>query len=197
MLNYLSIPGFVHTTSVFAVLLAVPNQLSTLGVIHTIISGFAIMLGLVALIMEGKISPTSDPGKTYIILTIITCITGFPIMRTGHLTGGHYLSILILILLPIGIYAKQLRIFGKLADYVQVIVMSATLFFSFIPAIIETLTRLPISEPVATDQNAPIVQMALKILVALFLTGVIYQVVSIRSRKRKPTREQDGSVNMG
>jgi len=106
-------------------------------------------------------------------------------MKTGHLTGGHYLAILILVLLPIGIYAKQLRVFGKLTDYVQAIIMSATLFFSFVPAVIETLTRLPISRPLADGPNASIVQMGLKILVVLFLGGITYQVLKIRAKKKR------------
>jgi len=172
------------------------NHLSVLGIIHTAISVFAIMAALVALMQEGKVDQKSDPGKSYIALTILSCVTGFPIMKTGHLTGGHYLAILILVLLPVAIYAKQLRIFGKLADYVQVILMSATLFLSLIPAVIETLTRLPLGEPLAADPNAPFVQMWLKILLALFLTGTLYQVLKLRSDKKK-TSASDSRVNMG
>ncbi|HEY0245592.1 MAG TPA: hypothetical protein VGC01_08525 [Mucilaginibacter sp.] len=161
-----------------------PNHLSILGIIHTAISILAIIAAIAALLGYGKIDPKTTIGKTYILLTIITCITALPIMKTGHLTAGHYLAVLILALLPVGIYAKQLRIFGKLADYVQVIVLSATLFFSFIPAIVETLTRLPISHPLAADPNAPIIQTGLLTLVTLFVIGVIYQVIKLRAKKK-------------
>ncbi|MGZ3754365.1 MAG: hypothetical protein ACXVAY_00100 [Mucilaginibacter sp.] len=161
-----------------------PNHLSILGIIHTAISILAILAAIATLFSYGKITPTTGPGKLYILLTIITCVTGLPIMKTGHPTGGHYLGILILILLPIGIYAKPLRIFGKLADYAQVIILSATLFFSFVPAIIETLTRLPISHPLADSPNSPIVQTGLLILVFLFITGVLYQVFKLKSTKK-------------
>jgi len=172
------------------------SHLSILGIIHTAISVFAIMAALVALMQDGKLDPKSDPGKAYVTLTILTCLTGFPIMKTGHLTGGHYLAILILVLLAVAIYAKQLRIFGKLADYAQLILMSATLFFSLIPAVIETLTRLPFGDPLAASPNDPMVQMGLKILVVLFLGGTLLQVLMMRSEKKKASAP-DSRVNMG
>jgi len=170
-----------------------PNHLSILGIIHTAISIIALLTAFYALYREGKINPVSGTGKLYILLTIITCATGLPIMKTGHPSGGHYLAVMILVLLPIGIYAKQLRIFGKLADYVQVIIMSATLFFSMIPAVIETLTRLPISHPLADGPNAPIVQTGLLTLVVLFLAGIIYQIIKLKAR-RKSAQTPDNKV---
>src|SRR5271170_8225547 len=119
-----------------------PNHLSLLGIIHTAISILAIISAFYALALDGKIIPSSKLGKIYITLTVLTCLTSLPIMKLGHPTAGHYVAVLILILLPIAIFIRQLRIFGKLADYVQVILMSATLFFSLIPAVVETLTRL-------------------------------------------------------
>gem|GEM_PF-570729 len=157
-----------------------PNHLSILGIIHTAISIIAILVAFYALYQEGKINPSSGAGKLYILLTVITCITGFPIMKTGHLTGGHYLAIMIVVLLPLAIYAKS--IFGKAGEYILVILMSVTLFLSFVPAVIETLTRLPISKPFADGPNSPIIQTGLTILLVVFLAGVIYQVITLRGK---------------
>jgi hypothetical protein len=159
-----------------------PNHLSILGIIHTAISVFALIAAFAALSQAGKIDPKSGTGKLYILLTIITCVTGFPIMKTGHPTGGHYLGIIIMILLPLGIYA--IRLFGKAAAYIQLIIMSTTLFLSMIPAIIETLTRLPISHPLAAGPNDPLIQKALSALLLLYLVGVCYQVIKLRSQKK-------------
>jgi uncharacterized membrane protein len=159
-----------------------PNHLSLLGIIHTVISVIAILVALFALFRDGKIDPANGRGKLYILLTVVTCITGFPIMRFGHLTPGHYLAIIILVLLPIGIYAG--RLFGKAGDYVQVILMSTTVFFSFIPAIVESLTRLPIVHPLADGPNDPLIQKAQLILVILFLAGVTYQVIKLNAERK-------------
>ncbi|HTI57765.1 hypothetical protein [Mucilaginibacter sp.] len=160
-----------------------PNHLSALGIIHTAISIIALLVAYYALYRSGKIDPTSGSGKSYIILTILTCVTGFPIMKTGHLTPGHYVAIIILILLPIGIYAN--RFFGKAGKYVQVVAMSTTLFLSMVPAIVETLTRLPISHPIAAGPDDPILKNSLTVLFVLYLFGVIYQVVKIKKRGKK------------
>jgi uncharacterized membrane protein len=162
--------------------MVMPNHLSILGIIHTAISILALLVALFALFRDGKIDPANGQGKLYILLTVVTCITGFPIMRFGHLTPGHYLAIIILVLLPIGIYAG--RIFGKAGDYVQVIIMSTTVFFSFIPAIVESLTRLPIAQPLAAGPNDPLIQKAQLILVILFLAGVTYQVIKLNAKRK-------------
>ena len=173
-----------------------PNHLSILGIIHTAISVIALLAAFYALFKSGKLDPLTGSGRAYIWLTILTCVTGFPIMKTGHFTPGHYVAITILILLPLGIYAKQLRIFGKFWEYAQVIFLSTTLFLSWIPAFVETLTRLPISSPIADGPNAPILQNLLAGLLVVYLVGVIYQLVKLRSRK-KSAQTPDHTIEPG
>ena len=115
-------------------------------------------------------------------------------MKTGQFTTAHYVAVVILILIPLGVYVRSLRIFGKLADYVQVIFLSTTLFLSCIPAIVETLTRLPISHPIAEGPNAPIIQNGLSALALLYLVGVIYQLFKLR-KQRKAGQPLKGAVN--
>ncbi len=161
-----------------------PNHLSQLGIIHTAISIIAIFVAFYALLRDGKISPINDRGRLYIILTVITCLTGLPIMRTGHPTAGHSLAAIILIVLPIAIFAPSMKFLGKSAAYIQIFLMSLTLFFSFIPAVVETLTRLPISQHIASGTDSPVVQMGLLALVIVFTVGVLYQLIKLWSRQR-------------
>ena len=163
-----------------------PNHLSVLGIIHTAISILAILIALYALFRSGKIDPVSNPGRWYIWLTILTCVSGLPIMRFGHPTAGHYLAIIVLVLLPIGIFARRLRFLGKLGEYIQVIVMSATLFLSCIPLFVESLTRLPISQPIASGPDDPLLKNVLNGLMIVFLLGVIYQIIKIRAKRKTP-----------
>ncbi|MDB4919304.1 hypothetical protein [Mucilaginibacter sp.] len=162
-----------------------PNHLSILGIIHTAISIIAIIVALYALIRDGQINPKNGSGKLYILLTIITCITALPIMRTGHPTAGHNLAVIILIVLPIAVYAPSFKFLGKSAAYIQIFLMSLTLFFSFIPAIVETLTRVPISRPIADGPDSPVIKMGLLILVVLFTVGVLYQLIKLWSRQKR------------
>jgi hypothetical protein len=161
-----------------------PNHLSILGIIHTAISIIAVFTAVVALMRAGKIDPKSSAGKLYITLTVITCLTGLPIMKTGHPSPGHALGIMILILLPIAIYAHSIRFFGKKAGYIQMIAMSTTLFFSMIPAVNETLTRLPLSHPYASGPDDPKVKMGLLVVFVFYLSGVFYQVLKLKAMRR-------------
>lgn len=161
-----------------------PNHLSVLGIIHTVFSIIALIAGLFALVKYGKINPATGAGQLYVLLTIITCLTSLPIMKTGHFTGAHGLAVIVLVLLPIGVYTKSFKFLGKGTDYLQIIVMSTTLFFSFIPAIVETSTRLPISHPIADGPNSPVVQTGLLGLVVIYIAGVTYQLLKLRSKKK-------------
>jgi uncharacterized membrane protein len=169
-----------------------PNHLSVLGIIHTVVSIVALLVAFYALYRSGKINPDTTPGTLYVLLTAFTCVTGFPIMKTGHFTPGHYLAIIIIVLLPLGVYAK--RIAGKAADYVQVVVMSTTLFLSMIPAVVETLTRLPLSKPIASGPNDPLLQKCLTALMVLYVVGVVYQIVKLKKLK-KVAQAPDKTVN--
>ena len=161
-----------------------PNHLSILGIIHTAISIIAAITAVVALLWTGRIDPKSGTGKLYITLTVIACLTALPIMKTGHPGPGHALAVLILVLLLIAVYAHSLRLFGNKAGYVQTIAMSATLFLSMIPAVKETLTRLPVSHPLADNPNGPLVKTGILVLLILFAAGIIYQVVKLKALRK-------------
>lgn len=167
-----------------------PNHLSPLGIFHTAVSIIAIIVALYALLRDGKISPANARGRLYIVLTVITCLTALPIMKTGHFTQAHGLAVIVLVVLPIAVYVPSFRFLGKSTAYIQVFLMSLTLFFSFIPAIVETLTRLPMSKPIADGPNSPVIQTGLMGLVGFFVIGVIYQFVKIRSRQKRGTDQE-------
>ncbi|MDB4924011.1 hypothetical protein [Mucilaginibacter sp.] len=172
-----------------------PNHLSILGIIHTAISILALLAAFYCLFRDGKITPLNGSGKLYILLTAITCLTAFPIMKTGHFTAAHGVAIVVLILLPIGLYAKAIRALGKSAAYIETIAMSTTLFLSGIPTIVETLTRLPISHPIASGPNDPIIQKGLMVLVVLYTVGIAYQLYKIW-KKKKSAQTPDSTVKL-
>ncbi|SDS45322.1 hypothetical protein SAMN05216490_1179 [Mucilaginibacter mallensis] len=161
-----------------------PNHLSILGIIHTAISVLAIVFAVIALLRDGKINPLNTMGKLYIYFTVAACLTSLPIMKTGHFTPAHGMAIIILVLIPIGVYVKSIKFLGKSTDYVQTIILSTTILLSMIPTTVESLTRLPISHPIADGPNAPVIQMGLLIFFVLYVIGVVYQVIKIRAAKK-------------
>jgi uncharacterized membrane protein len=155
-----------------------PNHLSSLGIFHTVISILALIVAFIALLRNGKINPGNTLGKWYVALTVITCLTSFGIMKTGHFTPAHGLSILVLVILLVGIYAS--RIFGRYGNTAQIVAMTTTLMLSFVPAITETLTRLPISSPIADGPDASVVKMSNGVLLLVFLLFLSFQLVKSR-----------------
>jgi hypothetical protein len=160
-----------------------PNHLTHLGIFHTAISILALIVACFALLRDGKIDPRNGLGKWYVGFTIVTCLTSFGIMKTGHLTPAHGLSVLVLLLLSIGVFARSIWRSGTRGEKAETLFMSATLFLSFIPAITESLTRLPMDHPIAADPNAPVIKMALLLLLIIFVLGLSCQLRQIRKKQ--------------
>lgn len=161
-----------------------PNHLSNLGIFHTIISILALIAGIVALFRDGRIDPRNGLGKWYMILTVVTCITGFPIMKTGHFGPAHVDGVIVLILLILAFFAHSIWKSPAGVVKAETILLSVTLFLSFVPAITETLTRLPLSQPIAANQDASIVQMSNGAAALIFVVIIIYQVRKLRKLRQ-------------
>jgi uncharacterized membrane protein len=161
--------------------------LTNLGIIHTAISLVALAAGFVALVRDKEISPRNFVGKLYLWTTVLTCLTGFPIMQHGGFGKPHALGIITLVMLVVAALAGK----GKLGDvsrYIEVVSYSATFFFHWIPTIVETTTRLPVGAPLITNRDGPELQAATGVLFLLFLIGVTLQVRRLRACGRGESR---------
>lgn len=153
-------------------------SLSVLGTIHTIIAIVAIIFAIAAFIQSGKIIPGTPTGNYYSILTAVACFTAFGLSKAGGFNPGHGLAILILLFLAMAYLLR--RSTRAWAQYVQVFLMTTTLLLSLVPAVNETLTRVPLGHPLATDITSPAIAKTLMGLLVLYVTGLILQVVFIR-----------------
>jgi hypothetical protein len=156
-------------------------SLSTLGAIHTIISIAAIIYAFIAFAKYGKIIPGTRAGNYYTILTIFACLTAFGLSKAGGFNPGHGLAIMILVFLGISWLLKTNR--KPWAAYLQTFLMTTTLLLSLIPAVNETLTRVPLGHPLATDITSPAIQNTLKGLLVIYFLGLIAQIWYIRRQK--------------
>ncbi|TMH47580.1 MAG: hypothetical protein E6H59_03335, partial [Betaproteobacteria bacterium] len=95
--------------------------LTPLGVIHTAISLIAVAAGLIALIRDKEISPRNMLGKTYVIATVITCLTGFGIFQHGGFGKPHTLGIITLIVLAVAYVAGYTKLYGRLSPYIETV----------------------------------------------------------------------------
>jgi len=157
------------------------HGLTPLGVIHTIISLVAVGAAVVALVRDRQLVATNRVGRVYVIATVLTCLTGLPIFQHGGFGPPHALAILTLVVLAIVWAAAKTGVFGSWSRYVEVIGLSLTVFFHWVPAVTETSSRLPPGAPLTTGPTDPRVQAAVGVGFVLFLIGAFLQWRSLRS----------------
>ena len=157
------------------------GNLVPLGVIHTIISVVAVALAFLALGRDKGISLKSRLGLWYVIFLLATCLTGFPILRTGEITPPFILGILTMTVIGVAVAAGKFGAFGRASRYVETVAYSSTVFFLMIPTVTEALTRLPPGDPMVASQENPIFPVLYSVLFVLFLIGSTLQVRSLRA----------------
>jgi uncharacterized membrane protein len=155
--------------------------LTSLGIVHTAISLVALGAGIVALVRDKEITSRNGLGKLYIWTTVLTCLTGFPIMQHGGFGKPHALGIITLLVLVVATLAGKGKLFGRASRYVEVVSYSVTFFFHWIPTLVETTTRLPVGKPLIADRDGPELQAATGVLFLLFLIGAALQVRRMRA----------------
>ncbi len=152
--------------------------MTTLGIVHTVISVAAIAVAAVSLLKDKFILPQSSLGKTYSILNALACISSFWLSKAGGFNPGHAIGILILVLIAVA-YLLNSKTFSQ-AKFIVVFCMSFSLFLSFVPAVNETLTRIPIGHPLAANADAAIIKQTVLLLFVMFVGGFIFQFRKLR-----------------
>ena len=154
--------------------------LTQLGTVHTAISLVAIVAGVLAFLRYKQIRTTDRFGQTYLITTFLTAATGLGIFEHGGFGPPHVLSIMTLIALAIGTLAAFRKSFGRSSQTVQAVSYTSTVFFHTIPGFTESLTRLPLGDPVLPSQEAPEFQVIYGALLLLFAIGLYFQLRWLR-----------------
>ena len=158
--------------------------LTSLGVVHTIISLVAVVAGVIALVRDKRISPDNRLGQIYLWTTVLTCLTGFGIFQHGGFGKPHALGIITLVVLGVAQFARRGSLFGGASPHVVTVSYSLTFLFHLIPGITETTTRLPLGAPLLASPEAPELQAAAGVLFLLFLIGAVWQVRHFRGAGR-------------
>ena len=155
--------------------------MSALGIFHTVLSVFPILFGVWAFLRDGEIAPDTRVGRLYLLSMVASIVTSFGLSRAGGFNPGHALGILALLLMALSVLAPRMGRLGQAVPYVRTLAMSASFLVLMVPGIIETLTRLPAGQPLATGPESPAIQGSLAVLLGLFLAGTAYQVMRLRA----------------
>lgn len=158
---------------------------SPLGIVHTALSLLPVAFGAYALIRDGYIEPASRTGKLYLGGMLLSIFTSFGLSSTGGFNEAHALGIVALLALAVGFNARRFARLGAWTEYLQNLSLSFSYMLLFIPAINETLKRVPPSQPLASGPQSPLVQALVGIVAVLFVIGAIYQAWRLHARRRR------------
>lgn len=159
--------------------------LTTLGLVHTLISLIAIVAGVWALARHREISPREPLGRAYLVCTLLAAATALGIFRHGSFGPPHGLAILTLLALAVGTVAALTGFFGRWSRYVQAIAYTATFLFHMIPGFTESLTRLPPGQPLLAGPEAPEFKPIYGTLLLVFIVGLTLQLRWLHHRVKE------------
>jgi len=160
-------------------------HLSTVGYVHTFFGLVGVVLAFYMLIRNRKIDPKSSAGMAYFVAVTVSCILVFALPRNApgfNPVPGYILTLLTLASLFLGFFIRFSKI--RASRYIEALGLSGSLFFSMVPAINETLTRLPVGAPWASSPQDPLVLKSLGVLAILFVVLCVAQIANIRKSKR-------------
>ena len=147
-----------------------------LGWIHTGCGIAAILIGAYALNKYKVISFSERAAKIYLLLTLITASTALAIYNQGGFSIAHVLAILTLLALIAGTTVEKTYMLGSLSKYFFTLCYTSTLLFHIIPAITDTLRRLPVGDPFVTSFDDPLVVSFHILFFIIFIFSYVWQV---------------------
>ena len=147
-----------------------------LGWIHTGCGIAAILIGAYALNKYKVISLSERAAKIYLLLTLITASTALAIYNQGGFRIAHVLAILTLLALMAGTIVEKTYMLGSLSKYFFTLCYTSTFLFHMIPAITDTLRRLPVGDPFATSLDDPLVVSFHVLFFVIFVFSYLWQV---------------------
>ncbi len=155
-------------------------QLSPFGLIHTIISLIAVAAGIAELARHRDIDPSRFWGTVYVAATVGACLTGFGIFRHGGFNQAHMLGVVTLLVLGLAALAGKTKVFGRASRKVEMLSYSITFLFHMIPTFTETLTRLPVGNPLVADRDGIAPKLAGGVFLVIYLGFAWYQLKRLR-----------------
>lgn len=144
------------------------NGITLFGALHTAIGLGAVVAGARSLLRDGAIDTATGSGRLYAGLTLATSVSALAIFHHGGFSVPHVLALITLATMALAALARR---FGKAT--VAMLAWSATYLFHWVPAVTETLTRVPAFGHLTLE--SPAVKNAHASLLVLFLAGATWQ----------------------
>ena len=156
--------------------------ISPLGWVHTLGSLPAIPAAIYMFSRYGRIVPRSSVGIVYFVTMLIGALTVFLVAKQPPSVVA---GVVTLVLLVAGYGVGFLSRLGRVATYMETIFLSLTAFLLLLPAVSETLRRVPDGHPWVTDLKSPILLGAQGGLFVLLIVGLTAQILYLRKQGRR------------
>lgn len=151
------------------------------GWIHTLGSLPAIPAAVYMFGRSGRIVPRSTAGTVYLVSMLIGAAT---IALIAHQPVSYVIAGATLVLLLVGYGVERLPWRQSVKRYIETISLTLTSFLLMLPAVSETLRRVPDGHPLVTDPRSPILLGAMGALLVLLIAGVTAQVIYLRRHRQ-------------
>ncbi|WP_130617432.1 hypothetical protein [Dyella amyloliquefaciens] len=151
------------------------------GWIHTLGSLPAIPAAVYMFGRSGRIVPRSTAGTVYLVSMLIGAAT---IALITHQPVSYVIAGATLVLLLVGYGVGRLPWRQSVKRYIETISLTLTSFLLMLPAVSETLRRVPDGHPLVTDPKSPILLGAMGALLVLLIAGVTAQVIYLRRHRQ-------------
>lgn len=151
--------------------------ISPLGWAHTLGSLPAIPAALYMFARHGRIVPRSRLGLLYFVTMLIGAVTVFLIAKQPV---SVVIGAVTLVLLLAGYGVASLPQLGRSGLYLETILLSITTFLLLVPAVSETLRRVPDGHPLVADIKSPVLVAVQGGLFVLLLIVIASQIIHIR-----------------
>ncbi len=155
-------------------------EISLFGWFHTVVGVLALLIGFYALARHTFIEFSRPSGRAYLILTLIAAASALAIYKHGGFGVAHWLAVLTIVAVLVGLAAEKSKLFGKFSRYLQAASYTATLLFHMIPAITDGLMRLPVEAPLVTELADPLLQGFYRAFLGGYLIILAWQFYRIR-----------------
>ncbi|HEY0506037.1 MAG TPA: hypothetical protein VGD42_21340 [Lysobacter sp.] len=162
-------------------------NITAFGALHTAIAVIGVLAGFTALFRHRQIRLDTTAGRVFFWFTIGAAFTGLFIFRRGGFGVPHVLSLITLAVLALAWFAERRTGFGRLSAYASPLLNLTALFFHFIPAFVETLTRVPLGAPLASGPEDPVLFRFIGTAFAAYLIAAAWQILRVRGAARRAT----------
>jgi len=108
------------------------------------------------------------------------------VFLVAHLPVSYAIGAVTLLMLLMGYGASLMPQLGRAVIYLETICLTVSAFLLMVPAVSETLRRVPDGHPLVTDPGSPLLIGAQALLLAALIAGVTAQVIHLRRRRYIP-----------